>query len=305
MGSILNIIVSKYKYYAGRADDCNLLEYLNDYSLKNKVLEIRSKQTKEERDSLKAHLPGITPSAICYPTRSEANVISHTGLIAFDIDKLPPEKMDQFLNIILQIPYVAYCSKSVSGTGYWGLVPISNKGKHKQHFEAMQLYFKSLGIDKPYFDTAPSNIASFRYYSFDESAYFNHKAQVFNFIYEPPIIVKKAYQPKAGIKADENPFNDFNINGDIETVLLNNGWTYQPTYDKGTRKRYSRPGKSKGVSADYCIERKILYVFSSDPATCLTEPAKGYNNVAVFCQLECGNDWKLCGQKLKELGYGK
>jgi hypothetical protein len=301
--SILNITVSKYNQYASKSIDCNLLEYLNDTSLKNRVLEIRSKTTKQERDVLKGNLPGITPSAICYPTRSEANVISHTGLIAFDIDKLPPEKMAVILNLIIKIPYVAYCSLSVSGSGYWGLVPISNKGKHNQHFDALQLYFKSLEIDKPYFDTAPSNIASFRYYSYDENAYFNHEAEVFNFLYEAPISVKKAYHPKTGPNSDKNPFNNYNINGDIESLLTTHGWTYQPRHDKGSRKRYTRPGKEKGISADYCIQRKLLYVFSSDTATGISEAGRAFNHVTVYCQLECGNDWKLCSQKLKQLGY--
>ena len=116
--SILNITVSKYKHYSGRAIDCNLLAYLTDYSLKNKVLEIRLKATKAERDELKERLPGITPSSICSPTRSDANVVSHTGFIAFDIDKLPAEKMAEVFSIIVNIPYVAYCGLSVSGYCY-------------------------------------------------------------------------------------------------------------------------------------------------------------------------------------------
>jgi hypothetical protein len=301
MESVLNKTVSKYNHFSGNAFDCNLLNYLNDTSFKKQVLNIRAKTTKAERDKLKAYLPGITPSAICYPTRNEDNIVSHTGLMAFDIDKLEPERMQVVFNTIIQIPYVAFCSLSVSGTGYWGLIPVTNKSKHTQHFEAMAMYFQELKIEV---DPAPSNPASFRYYSYDENAYFNHTAQSFNFLYEPPVKPKKAYNVGA-ISTQSNPFNDFNINGDIETLLLNHGWTYQPRSDKGTRKRYSRPGKTKGVSADYCTERKILYVFSSDPATCINSATKGYNHVAVFCQLECNNDWKICSSKLRTLGFGK
>lgn len=305
MESILNRTVSKYNHYAGQAFDCNLLEYLNDQSLKERVLKIRSLPTKAERDKLKVTLPGITPSAICFPTRSNSNVIAHTGLIVFDIDKLPAEKMDEVFNAIIKMPYVAYCGLSVSGTGYWGLIPISNKSKHTQHFEAMQLYFKNAGIDIPYFDISVKDTSRFRYYSCDLNAHFNHSAQLFGYTFEVPVVPKKNRNKNAINSTENNCFDDFNQNGDIEAILLNNGWTYQPRSDKGTRKRYSRPGKDNGISADYCIERRILYVFSSDPATGIVKPDRGYNHVSVFCQLECGNDIKLCGRKLREMGYGK
>ncbi len=299
MESILNKTISKYNNYAGVAFNCNLLDYLNDESFKDQVLEIRSKATKDERDLLKAYLPGITPSAICSPTRSAKNVIAHTGLICFDLDKLPPEKMNEIFKTITNMPFVAYCGLSVSGTGYWGIIPISNKGKHGQHFEAMRLYFQSCGIDSPYFDNAVKDVSRFRYQSFDKSAYFNHNANVFSYIYEPPVMPKKAYYANS---TEKNVFDDFNLNGDVETVLLNNGWTYQPAYDKGTRKRYTRPGKESGISADYCTERRILYVFTDASKF---EASKGFNPVNIFCELECINDWKLCAKKLRDLGYGK
>ena len=306
MESALNITVSKYSHYSGKHPfDCNLIEYLNDYSLEPEILQIRSKENKDERDELKAQLPGITPSAICYPTRSAKNVVRRTGLMSFDIDKLPPDQLETVKEIITKIPYVAYCGLSASGRGYWGLVRISNPAKYDQHFEALQLYFKELGIDRPYFDTAVKDIARFRYYSVDRNAYFNHGAIIFPYTYQAPISPKKPHNPKTGPNTENNPFDDFNTNGDIERLLILHGWTYQPKYDKGTRKRYSRPGKTQGVSADYCTERKILYVFSSDPATGLASPDKGYNPVSVFCQLECNNDIKICAKKLKILGYGR
>lgn len=298
MLSVLNKTVSKYSNYASNAHDINLLDYLNDESQKYRVLKIRSKVSKDERDPLKAYLPGITPSAICSPTRSIKNVIAHTGLICFDLDKLPPEKMSEIFNTITNMPYVAYCGLSVSGTGYWGLIPISNKAKHSQHFDAMHIYFLSCGIDSQYFDTAVKDVSRYRYQSFDKNAYFNHDADIFDYLFEPPVITKKAYNANS---TGNNVFDDFNINGDIETVLQNNGWTYQPTHDKGTRKRYTRPGKESGISADYCTERRILYVFTDASKFA---PSRGFNPVNVFCQLECNNDFKLCAKKLKALGYG-
>jgi hypothetical protein len=218
--SILNIEVSRYSHYSGKAVNCNLLEYLYDDSYLERVLEIRSKTTKEERDFLKIKLPGITPSAICFPTRSADNIVNHTGLINFDIDKIPLEKMNEFFNIIKKMPFVAYCGLSVSGTGYWGVIPISNTKKHNQHFEAIQHYFRLAGIDRPYFDIGVKDITRFRFYSIDLNAHFNHSAQVFSYIFETPSRAVKVHCPLNKTMSDENPFNDFNINGDIETILL-------------------------------------------------------------------------------------
>ena len=299
MESILNKTVSKYNNYAANAIDINLLDYLNDHSHKDQVLNIRSKATKAERDILKAFLPGITPSAICSPTRSAKNVVAHTGLICFDLDKLPSEKMSEIFNIVTNMPFVAYCGLSVSGTGYWGLIPISNKSKHSQHFEAIRMYFEAYGIDGKYFDTAVKDVCRFRYQSYDDNAYFNHKAQIFNYVFEAPVMVKRAYRANS---TEVNVFDDFNINGDVEVLLLNYGWTYQPAFDRGTRKRYCRPGKDSGISADYCTERRILYVFTDSTNF---EGSKGFNPVNVFCQLECNSDFTLCAKTLKELGYGK
>lgn len=59
----------------------------------------------------------------------------------------------------------------------------------------------------------------------------------------------------------------------------------------------------KALSADYCSEKRLLYVFSSDPATEIESAGKAYNHVNIFRQLECNNDIKICAKKLKTLGF--
>jgi hypothetical protein len=148
------------------------------------------------------------------------------------------------------------------------------------------------------------DIARFRYYSTDRNAYYNHHAQVFNYTYQEPVKRNTPFKPMPVDSIGLNPFDTFNRIGDIESLLISHGWTYQPNYDKGTRRRYTRPGKENGISADYCTERKLLYVFSSDSATGMESASRAYNHVKIFCQLECGNDIKLTGRKLRALGYG-
>jgi hypothetical protein len=303
MESILNVTVSYYPNFWSNSIDCNLLEYLQFgiTKLNEKVDYIRTKKTKDERDALKKPLPGITPSAICRPSRSLENLVTHSGLAIFDIDKIAVENMAGVFDKIISIPYVAYCGLSVSGTGYWGLVPISNKAKHLQHFDALEFLFREYGIDKPLFDRSAQDISRFRFYSYDKNAYFNHKAEVFTYLYEAPVKPKKAYSPGVTNSTESNSFNDFNKNGNVESLLVSHGWVYQPRSDKGSRRRYTRPGKSKGTSADWCIERRILYIFTD--ATELA-PSTGYNPVNVFCALETGGNWSECSRKLKSMGFG-
>ncbi len=296
--SVLNKTVSMLNAYTDlKPVNVNLIDYLTDDRFKQSVLEIRAITDKSKRDTLKSKLPALMVSGT-FKSRGEAGLITHTGLIQFDIDYV--QEMDTVREKLMKSPYVAYLSLSVSGRGLFGIIPISNKAKHKQHFAAMQRHFDSLGV--PAIDPAPANVSSLRGYSWDENAYFNHHAKTFNYLYEEPVKPKTAFSPQHFSSTEYNPFDEFNKHGNIESLLESHGWKYQHT--KGTRKRYSRPGKNQGVSADYCTERKILYLFSSDAGTGLDAAKKGYNNVKVFCQLECGNDWNVCARKLRALGYG-
>lgn len=84
------------------------------------------------------------------------------------------------------IENVAYCGLSVSGNGFWGLVPITHPEKHKQHFESLYRAFKRLGIN---LDQKPKSVASLRGYSWDEDPYFNHAAKPLQ-LYEKAFIKK-------------------------------------------------------------------------------------------------------------------
>lgn len=126
----------------------------------------------------KRSLSGITPSGT-FSNRSESGLIEHSGLIQFDIDsKDNAVNMDDLKFKIQHIPYVAYLSYSTSGNGLWGLIPIQHKDQHKAHFRAIQRAFSNAGI---VIDPAPSNVASFRFISYDPDPYFNENAEVFTY----------------------------------------------------------------------------------------------------------------------------
>lgn len=184
--SIIDVEVSCFQSYTcpGSPKTVNLLAWLRSRKYADAVLELR-KCSKLERDRLKAKLPAITPSGI-FDRREAAGLLQHSGLIQFDIDFHDNMHVSNFSALkaqICNIENVAYCGLSVSGQGYWGLVPIANPEKHKQHFELLQNVFNNFGI---VLDKKPSNPASLRGYSFDDGAYFNHAAKPLQLYVQAP-----------------------------------------------------------------------------------------------------------------------
>ena len=182
--SILDINVSCFANYEtpGNPRTVNLLQWLTSDKYKSKVEQIRLLNDKAERDKIKATLPAITPSGI-FTYRKEENLLKHSGFIQFDIDLKGNEAIENYAELkkqLCNIKNVSYCGLSVSGRGYWGLMPIAYPEKHKEHFKAIEMAFKSIGIK---IDAAPQNVASLRGYSYDPDGYFNHNAEILKSVF--------------------------------------------------------------------------------------------------------------------------
>ncbi|GGC18278.1 hypothetical protein GCM10011386_07720 [Parapedobacter defluvii] len=150
------------------------------------ITAIRSEPDKDKRKQLKQGLCAITPSALCKGGRRAEHVISHTGLMAFDIDDISGDT-DRYFRMIKQNRHTLYLGMSASGNGLWGLIPITYPEKHSQHFEAMRIMFDDMGIK---IDTAPKAVNSLRYLAYDENAYCNENAELFRQLMEQaPAIV--------------------------------------------------------------------------------------------------------------------
>lgn len=186
MESILNISVSCFANY-GTPDNpksVNLLTWLNSAKYADRVQQIRSIDEKKERDKIKGTIPAITPSGI-FTYRAAEKLVQHSGLLQFDIDFQDNKHVANFDKLkpqLCNIKNVAYCGLSVSGRGYWGLVPIKHTERHKEHFRALKKAFQQIGLT---IDDKPSNVAALRGYSFDPEGYFNHSAAVFELLDKP------------------------------------------------------------------------------------------------------------------------
>lgn len=181
----LDVLVPMYSNCTDKiGSDINLKDFLLTDKYKDIVEQIRAGATSEERHDLKnkylLSIPCVTVSGK-FSNRDGKHLESHSGLIAIDIDyKDNKEIMSQIPSILQGLPYVAYCSKSISGDGYFAIIPIENTSHFKQHFRALQEEMKKLGI---VIDKSCSDITRLRYASYDENPYYNPNATEYYFEY--------------------------------------------------------------------------------------------------------------------------
>lgn len=196
--SILNVEVSAWGNYfeAKNPKNVSLMKWLNSSKYAAQVTAIRKAAGKKERDAMKAQLPAITPSGT-FSSREEGGLLQHSGLIQIDIDLKENTHIANFRELkeqLANVQNIAYLGLSVSGTGFWGLVPILHPDKHKHHFTALRNDFLKWGI---VLDEKPGNVASLRGYSWDAEAYFNHNAVPYSKVYEAK---PEAYKPKTSAR---------------------------------------------------------------------------------------------------------
>lgn len=177
----LDVIVSMY---SGSADNIGTDVFLKDFLLTDKhkdiVEHIRTGKTSEERKEIKSKLSYRIPSVTIsgrFNKRGKDYLISPSSLIAIDIDlKDNKDIIHQVPDILKSLPYVAYYGKSISGDGYFAIIPIENPSNFKQHFYAIEDEMLSLGI---VIDKACKDITRLRYASYDENYYYNPNATTY------------------------------------------------------------------------------------------------------------------------------
>ncbi|QGW26717.1 BT4734/BF3469 family protein [Phnomibacter ginsenosidimutans] len=139
---------------------------------------------KAERDTKKALLPAITPSGT-FSHRSDQSMLKHSGFICLDIDHKDNCNLQNFFELkseLSKIKQVAYCGLSVSGEGYFVLIPVAYPEKHHLHFQALLQLFTNFNIR---LDQKCGNLSRLRGYSWDPEAYFNHAAIPFTGLPKP------------------------------------------------------------------------------------------------------------------------
>lgn len=177
-------IVSKFTNYRSTSPtSINLWDWLHDDSYKDFVYKIRTLSDKDQIRKLKSELPCITPSGQ-FMLRSATALLEHSGYICIDIDGGDNLHLTDFENVkneLKKVKNISYTALSVSGKGVFCLIRIKYPHKHKEHFEALKIQFSNIGIT---IDKACADVSRLRGYSYDENAYFNEEAIIFEQVFE-------------------------------------------------------------------------------------------------------------------------
>jgi hypothetical protein len=160
-------------------------------------------------DAKKKALPAGIISGVAVDGISGTNIVERNGVIPFDIDAQDNPALYDWEAVkaaVSKSPYVAYAGLSVTGLGVWGMIPVEDATKHKEHFEAISRDFANniftIMQDQDteptilhgiHLDQAPSNIASKRFVSYDPKPYWNTAAQVYTKIIEPVKLYERKY----------------------------------------------------------------------------------------------------------------
>lgn len=107
--------------------------------------------------------------------------------------------------------------------------------------------------------------------------------------------------PKKRTASVVRPGDDFNLRGDISTVLKEAGWKY--VYTVGQTQYWRRPAKSDGISASFNNHPNMFYVFTSNGSP--LEAFTWYTKFAVLALLKCGGDFTAAAKDLAEQRYGE
>lgn len=305
----------------------DLITWLSSAKYKAQVETIRAEPDKATRDKIKATLPAVTISGIFSYRRSD-KLLQHSGLIALDIDYHGNEGIGNFSDLkgeICKIANVAYCGLSVSGQGYFAIIPIAYPDRHREQFDALQRAFRKLGIE---IDPACKNVDRLRGYSFDDDPYFNPDPKVYHGTYSEPRPVRITYRPTSNNDAAkvESCLNQLSqdITGDYHTwfrigAALANGFgedgrqyfhqvsRFHPDYSGSeTDKQFSRCLKActkinLGTFFHYCDAVGIRPETANSHAAQVARPAPSGNyfetlrdgRVIEMCPAGYPADWNI------------
>ncbi len=141
---------------------------------------IRNEGDAEKRKALKLKLPSITPAGRFAGNR-DIDLVQHSGYIGIDIDNIDPVNAKGKLSAW---PHVYYAGLSASGRGVWALVPIEDKGMHREHFRAIKNELANIGLEA---DPTCVNLSRKRFYSFDNDPLINTSVVAYQKTYKPQV----------------------------------------------------------------------------------------------------------------------
>lgn len=117
---------------------------------------------------------------------------------------------------------------------------------------------------------------------------------------------EEIHEQRRNIEADGfclSPFDDYNTRGQSDMLGRLQGAGWKQVWQDSNKVVFLRPGKTDSKSSgDFNYEKNWFCVFTTSSNF---EPLKAYKPAAVFCKIECNDNWGECAKKLIELGYGE
>lgn len=232
MDSVLNLYISIFANYwsVDEPKKIDLLTWLTSAKYAKEVAKIRATEDKAIRDKLKAKLPAVTISGI-FSKRCKEGLFQHSGLIAIDIDGKDNEHIGNFDDLkaeLCKVKNVAYCGLSVSGRGYFVIIPIACPERHEAHFDTLREDFAKFRI---VIDDSCRNVDRLRGYSYDPDAYFNHHATPYHRYVQPALQSNPPRRTDAPIGSEADKVETILRQIEMNRIDITNG--YQAWRDIG------------------------------------------------------------------------
>lgn len=235
----------------------------------------------EDQRRLKLTLPAVAPGARFGNDRQ--NIENYTGLMQIDIDNgiNDPEYLR---NKIGSFSWVLLSALSVR-KGVWFLARIPEPEKQAEYWEKVNNWLKSeFGLMA---DESRKNPKDLRFFAPDKGVIYNPNARLLPLIQTYPFSAMPARKRKikkqlSGIYL--SPIDDFKRNADVIPMLLELG--YKIYHQHGDKIRFTRPGKSRGTSAEWDENKRLFYDFSSNSPISGINPGRSLSALDIYIQLK-------------------
>lgn len=273
-------------------------------------------RNKERVRQLKDKLPAGIISGVAAGGIGQDNIEERNGVISIDIDAADNPAVHDWEALkreIGRLPYVAYVGLSVSALGIFALIPLRDPEKHKQHFDALvrkfaqlEVHFRQEGdaeetvLQGLVLDTAPSNIASKRFVSYDPAPIWKTETEVYEDVIDTPSNNKLSIgnlalgvlplEPRPGMLRQsllrvmsplvENDLPSF----DLEGFLCEHGIDYEVRSRQGGLQYIVRCPWEELHTSGHSYAESAIFRYSNG--------AIGYNCFHAHCQCRTWHDYR-------------
>lgn len=179
------------------------LDRIKNGNSKDTIEQLRAMST-EDYNKNKSKLPGVCFNGK-FKTRSEANLILHSGLMILDFDKFESlEETIIFKESICDDKYIFSAWISPSGKGIKALVKIPPEAEnHKGYFLAIEKHF-----NHPNWDESGKDVSRFCFESYDPELYLNLDSKLWFDLEQPEVEDIGVFEPVVRMESSNAIINN-------------------------------------------------------------------------------------------------